>query len=355
MEKPKEMFVKIENKENPMRHLAQEVLGDKNLFPEECRPALNKFVQGERSVLAKDPQFFSKIKFWWQDKYGFPFDMKEAREELLLRKYGSPESVQEISILQNNLINALAGNDEDAIKKIKKEYTEKFTDQIEGVEVIFGLRDFLIRQQYINARRESGYSINKEIFKELTKYQFLLTHYIAQNSQDKEFLEKFWGVAENLAEKTKTLRELHAMRLGILGQVATYKILEKIGKNPQLSHPQEDAFESIDLWMEKNTAIQVKSGKYVEEPAVLESENMAFPLVSVSKGKCAQYYNEKYFNETQRFKAKISKYGETINRKIKGYLLVVPTHKIDFVTGEPAEEVVEFFKEKIAKIEQDVR
>ncbi len=132
-----------------------------------------------------------------------------------------------------------------------------------------------------------------------------------------------------------------------MSQVAVYKILESIGEKPSLSHPDEDAFHAIDLWVQPGMTIQTKMGKHVETPALLETEHLAFPAVKARNKKESRYYNSKYFHESERFRAKIRNYGKMKGEKIKGFMLIIPFSKIDRATGEPSSELTEFFRNKI--------
>lgn len=256
--------------------------------------------------------------------------------------------------LQGELLSAAENQDRDKINQLKRRYRRENPEQLEGVEALFGLRDFLLKQKEIDERRESGgyRKVESRRFEDLTEYQFLFTHYVLSNMKDKDFLVRFWETAESISKKTKTETQVERLRRGVLSQAAVYKILEELGENPQLSKPKEDAFHKIDLWMKQGVvkgrmAVQAKAGQYIENPAVIESEHISFPAISAGTKEQSRYYNSKYFQESALFRAKIKDYGKTIGENIKGYMLIIPFSKIDGTTGEPAPELVEFFKEKI--------
>lgn len=345
----KELFFSSEKEQtkSPRQYLSEELESDLETFSGEERELAGTYLKGEALTPEQQGERSFIIGKWWQEKYGFPFHLKAAREETLRRKYAPPEAERETRELQNDFFAAIEANDEQKTGELKKKYFEKYPDQLEGVEILFGVGDFLKKQK--NLDKETGRSrIDPERFKDLTEYQFLITHYIVQNQNDKEFLAKFWNVAEAVGKRTGTSEQLNILRLGLLGQAAVYKILKSLGENPQLSHPREDAFSAIDLWAgSEKSAVQVKLGKEVTEPAVLKSDAVAFPAIQAKTKEKSRYYSSKYFQDSARFAMKIKKYGEMTGKNIEGYTLIVPRHKIDFITGEPAPELVEFFREKL--------
>lgn len=343
-----ELFFVPEQPKTPKKYLAEELESDLESFSEEKRELAKTYLKGETLTPEQMSERSSVIGEWWQEKYGFPFRLKAAREETLRRKYAPPEEEREARELQNEFFAAVGADDEKKIGELKNKYFEKYPDQLEGVEILFGFGDFLKKQKRINEERERG-RIDPERFKDLTESQFLLTHYLVQNRQDKEFLRKFWSVAEEIGKKTGTSEQLNILRLGLLGQAAVYKILKALGENPRLSHPREDAFSAIDLWAgREKSAVQVKLGKEITEPAVLKSDEVAFPAIQAKTKEKSRYYSSKYFQDSSRFAMKIKKYGEMLGKNIEGYTLVVPRHKIDFITGEPTPELVAFFRGKLA-------
>lgn len=250
---------------------------------------------------------------------------------------------------QKEFLKAVDANDESRLAKLKRQYSGEYPDQLESVEVIFGLNDFLRKEKKLDEEKERrDYKSEKSRFKDLTEYQFLFTHYLIENSHDREFLNQLWKMAEAVGRRAGAEKQFSGLRRGLLSQVAVYKILEAIGEKPQLSHPDEDAFHAVDLWAHNDTAVQIKASRAVEEPEVLESEHLAFPAVEAKSEREARYYNAKYFQDSVRFRAKIRNYGREIGKEIKGYMLIVPYSKIDSVTGEPSLELTEFFKEKLS-------
>lgn len=344
-----ESLSRIEMSKAPVEYLEKELKEDISVFPKEEQDLILRKIGGEKLTQNEGNRYGLAVNRWWAEKYGFSFINKVARSEVLTRKYAPAEEIKDSKNLQVKLLEAITENNEQKIDQIKKEYIETYPDQLEGVEVLFGIRDFLKKQKEFEKEGDSwSLEKRKERFRDFTEYQFLFTHFILLNNHDREFMDLFWKASFAMAERMAAVREFNILRRGQVSQVAVYKIIDSLGKNPKLSHPSEDAFNAIDLWTEDNQAIQIKGWKE-EVPAVINSDVAAFPAIEVDGTKKTSLFNSvEYFKSKDKiFKAKIKKYGKKIGRDISGYMLAVPYSKIDFVTGEPAPELVEFFKKEI--------
>lgn len=216
---------------------------------------------------------------------------------------------------------------------------------------------FLKQSQEIKTVRDISRARRKEIFIELTQYQFLLTHFIKSNIENKNFLNNFWAVLERLAENSGFTEKFHTIKKGILTQVATYKIFEYLNKHPQLSHPEQDAFESIDLLTESGDAIQIKSTG-VEKPQFIEIKNqVAVGGVEIKTPQTNNLANisSRYHYQAQLAGEKMEDYLRRMNEKghkeVKAFMLVIPIGMVDGTTGKPSTELINFVKDNLAKIE----
>src|SRR4051812_19099704 len=109
---------------------------------------------------------------------------------------------------------------------------------------------------------------------------------------------------------------------------------------PKLSHPRDDAFNSIDLWSDASHAVQVKSTQE-ETPEIVETDEITFPGTEVRHEGGIGHFTSKLFHDAQRFRAKVDRYREIAHKPdLKGFFIVVPYSKVDFVTGEPDKELV---------------
>lgn len=344
-----EVFLPIEKKPerapSAMELLRQELRGDLDAFPEDVQSFVHRYAQGESLPGHQQGQLDRAINVWWHDKYGFPYRLKQARDEVLLRKHLPPEDVRRRRDLQREFFTSVASGNRDRIAEVKERYLKEYPDQLEAVEALFGIREVLRMQKSLDRKRERG-EVHKDrkVFQDLTEYQFLFTHFLASNSEDKQMLEQFWIVVERAAKEMDQLPDLNRLRRGILSQVATVRLLEALGLQPQLSHPEQDAFDAIDLWAAGGTAVQVKGSAEAMQPAFIESDELAFPSIATRHRAEHRHFNSKLAHDSARFRAKLKQYAERTRQELRGYLLVIPNEKIDFVTGEPAPELIEFFR-----------
>ncbi len=342
--KNKELFISSEGetKKGPKEYLVDEIMADNGVFDDSSYDLVVKFANGQKLNPERTEKARAIISEWWLNKYGFPFELKTEREEVLRRKYGPSKEMRDSVLLQEELLNAIKEQDKDKIQKLKIKYTKEFPDQLEGVEVLFALPELLKKTKSFN-NHEKGVKYTPETFRDLCESQFLVTHFILLNSGDKPFLSQFWQVMEFIAERDGTKHELNIIRRGIVSQVSVDLILKELGMAPQLSHPREDAFEKTDMWIENKTRVQVKGSEYISEPAIISTDEVVFPGVVTKEPNQETYFNSKFSYETAQFRAKIKK----INPKSEGIFFVIPTHMIDFVTGQPDEKLVDFFRKKM--------
>ncbi len=329
---------------------------------DEFQSALPMFKSDEREVLEK--AFGGKTlsrqesavvntckEEWWFESYGFPYDMKKERRMTIRRKHMPSQERIESKHIEEGLLNAYKSKDEVKIKEMRDTYQEKYPDQLEGVMALLDFIPFLETEQALDALRKEGKGFTKEmgnLIENLTQYQFLLTDFIANNSDDKGFLTLFWNTIEQMSSDTGHFRAFLKARRGVMGQVAAMKIFEEIGEHPKLSHPKEDAFRSIDGWIDTTHPLQVKAYDG-SQPNLLETDSVAFPAVIMERNQEVAYLNSHLASEMNKFQMKVSRYKEILGKDLKGYLMVVPFGEFDFVTGEPSKKVVDFFKKKFMK------
>jgi len=353
-----ELFSPIQNKEkkqgklskNSSELLVSEIMADGGSFDDNEYNLAIKFVRGEKQDSERKEKAAKILGDWWMNKYGFPFELKAARDEVLARKYGPSEGMRKSASLQGELLLALKVGDQTKIRELKKRYKEEFPEQLEGVEVLFNFPELLKKSKLeIVSKHEKNFKPGGEYFRDKCESQFLVTHFVLLNSDDKPFLKQFWNVMEAIARKDGTQDELNIVRRGIISQVSVDLILKELEMSPQLSHPKEDAFEKTDMWIENKTRVQIKGSKYISEPAIARTDEAVFPGVVTKNKSQKTYFNSKYAYEISRFRAKIKE----INPDAEGILLVIPTRMIDFITGQPDEKLVEFFRNKLKEKQED--
>jgi hypothetical protein len=258
-------------------------------------------------------------------------------------------------ILPEDFFEILKTRDDEKIKSLRKSMIAENPENIEIIEAIFWLFTS-IRSRKIAIRDKNKCSaeeleeIKKEIFSS-TEKQFLLTQFIYSNKENRELLADFWDIGEDIARAVGRRRGLEDLKRGLLGQTAAWHLLKNIGKRPQLSHPDEDAQYSIDLWGDEKMAVQVKSG---DKTHLRRVDKVNFPALSYRDGETenlvfAQKYNP---GTIDAFVVNLEKYKELKGRDIEGYWLNVGKEERDDITGMPTEEVVERIKKEFEKIEK---
>ncbi len=324
-----------------------ELIQDMALFDSRVQELLYRRMEGlplsdEESAVARQA-----LEEWWEEKFGFNYGDKRARAEVLARKHSPSEQLQAAWERQKELFEVLAAGDLAETARQKGLYEMDYPDQLEAVEVMFGLQDFFAANaQLYDARERGDRDEAKRLVQEITQFQFLISHFVELQSGDKEYLEKFWSTAERLAGHTGNVRTMPALRRSVVSQVATYKAFAQIGGNPHWSHPKEDAFNAIDLWGADDEVVQVK-GTRDGEMAVYETDTIGFPGVTLDENGQASHFSTQTEKSLNQFRAKVNSYSRQIKRPLRGYMVQIPYSKIDFVTGEPAPEAVEMIRQHV--------
>ena len=109
-----------------------------------------------------------------------------------------------------------------------------------------------------------------------------------------------------MAEDAGLLNSYDINKRGILSQVAIFKTLEELGYTPELSHPKEDAFNAIDVWIEADKPLQVKSSKNKEAVMVVNTDKIAFPGIVVDQNGVEKHINSHMMHKVQRFLARLN-------------------------------------------------
>ncbi|MEI6843318.1 MAG: hypothetical protein WCK48_02335 [bacterium] len=271
----------------------------------------------------------------------------EGQKEFLL-----PETVEKDESLarklQKDLFRACEKSNFNLVRILREKFEREYPDQLEGVEALFGFVDCLRDTDKLD-RGEVKHKDRSKVYEELTQYQFLVSHFIKENSEDKEFLTLFWNALHKISAPGY-IREFNIYKHGILTQVATFKIFEKIGENPTMSHPKEDAFKSIDMWVGED-AVQIKGDARATKLELVEVKKegvVGVPGIIIDKNNQSRYFSSEMFGKIQRFKVKFEEYKKYLGKEhIKAYFLVIPFSMIDPVTGEPSAELVAEAKSKI--------
>jgi hypothetical protein len=330
----------------------QEMIDDLSAFPEEVRGLVEKKVGGEMLTGEERKEVAGAISKWWQDKYGFPYDMAAERRASLLRKHAPTETRSEIQDLQARLFEAVKKDDAAAMSAIKTEYHDRFREDpetLEGIMALFQVVPMIERQRELDRQAETKRGRwddeRCQLVKEAAEDNFLMSHFILMNNEGKELLRAFWSVAEQLAREAHSLDSFNRMRKGILSQVAVQRVAERIGLKPYLSHPTQDAFNAIDMWTDAGEAVQIKGGS--PDLAIVPSDETAATTTEVMTAKGPRLIDSYLLREHVKFRGKLKKYSEVRGQETKGFLFTVPYSEFDAITGEPTDAAVEFLRDNL--------
>lgn len=335
---------------SPKELVWKELEADYRHYFSDRAKVITEKILSDMPVSGDDRAIFDRERnAWWQDKYGFPYERGAERNEVIARKYMVEEDLVHRRDLQIELFETVRNNDLDKLRQLRSRYEAEYPDQLEGVDVLLEFPAYVDLQRQIQslpriARSHEEKEAKKEIFQSLTEYHFLISHFVEQNGDDKNFLEKFWGIMEELGATQGNLRQVQIMRSGVLSQVAALKIFEQLGQHPKLSHPDQDAFDAIDMWTDGDVAVQIKTGRNRDDELLLDADDVAFPGVQMNDADgSTRIVNTDLMHDVARFHTKSSAYGDRIGKKVSGYYAVIPKQTYDHVTGNPSEEIVRRF------------
>lgn len=339
---------------DPKNLIANELESDyHHYFSKKGREIMTDILSGAKISNDERALFDQERAKWWQDKYGFPYERSTERNEVIVRKYIVPEDLVRRRSLQVELFAAVRANDYAQLQKLRSAYETEYPDQLEGVDVLLEFPSYLELQEKVNLLKSAHHSrdereARKDALQSLTGYHFLISHFVEQNSDDKEFLREFWGILEEMGVACGNLRQAQITRRGVLSQVAAMKIFDRLGQHPKLSHPSEDAFDAIDMWTDGDVAVQIKTGHQNEDELLVDTDEVTFPGVQTTdSADNTRIINTDLMRDISRFQTKSVAYGKRVGKNISGCFAVIPKQSYDHVTGTPTEDIVQRFATKL--------
>ena len=320
-------------------------------------PLIEKVINNEELSNQEQMIFEANRNAWWFRKFHSDYKNKKKREEILLAE--SRGEARGECLLPEEVLRAIKKGDQETVKRIKDQFIEEQRDGMEEIEAIFGLADFIGKQQEFSREfsrdKHKNFSEIAPRLQDLTEYQYLFTHLLIKNVKDEKWLRDFWATGESVARALKS-SSWEILTSGLRSQAAAYWVIKELGHKPRLSSPDEDAFKSIDLWGGENEALQIK-GSAQEKPALIKVNTTDFPGVEVKTGADSRdFYTSQKFSEikdqVEKFKIKLDRYGKgkgenNTDKKYTGYVMVIPGKMIDKVTCRPNEQLVKFFRQEI--------
>ncbi len=200
---------------------------------------------------------------------------------------------------------------------------------------------FLETKQRLNREELEDDDAVAEAYRDMTEYQFLITHFVASQAEHPEQLPALWRELKDIARDHEEQQNFSMFQRGVVTQVATHRIFKELGFAPRFAHPDEDAFKKVALWSDPKHAVQIK-GSSREEFGIYKTSEVGPASTEVSDGRTRRIFD----GDIRSFKTKLKSFGEGV----EGYFIVIPSDKIDFTTGKPSEEIVKMVREKVGEL-----
>ncbi|MDD3102280.1 MAG: hypothetical protein PHE59_04015 [Patescibacteria group bacterium] len=188
--------------------------------------------------------------------------------------------------------------------------------------------------------------------RELTEWQFTITHCVLHAGENKELLGSFWSECDRL-NRLFSDNSFFIYKKGVIGQVGVYKMMEHFGLNPEMPPPWEDAFEKTDLKVhfpgDNPNPVQTKYIRGTEKPIFISTDEISHPnIVHYGKEKNIHISN-KDIEEMIHLKEKCDARAQREHKEVVGFYLACPDHSFDDLTGKPTEEFLAQIEPEIKK------
>ena len=192
MENPFDVIIHKEDRPiNAKQFVLDEMLKNITEFSPITQLVIGKIQNQEKKSIEEWNVYKYERDEWWMKRFGFSYNDLRRRIELL-SKINSPKIIkEERTALLWDFLDALKDGDEERVKDLKDVFYSRFPDQLEGVTVLFEMLPFLQLSTEVGEDREYFHE-QKKHYEFLTQYQFLLTDFVIQNSDDADFMENFW-------------------------------------------------------------------------------------------------------------------------------------------------------------------
>lgn len=237
--------------------------------------------------------------------------------------------------------------------ELKDKFLKESPKERLALELLFSVKNYVAAREKLSSfgKKLLGYKDLKESKEEvinLSSWNQKATEFLAKHEYDKEFARAFWSSYEtifNLFSNDKNSRD--GVKRGIVGQASVCHILSHAGLKPEISTPQEDVFEKIDLKISlggRNIAIQIKQHQKLNEPLILSAKDIKYPGI-VSKGTDRDlYFSSLDIEEMTNLQESCQEKSRREKKKIEAFYIVIPSGHCDPDTGKPSSEFLKKIK-----------
>ncbi|MFA5051148.1 MAG: hypothetical protein WC499_03465 [Patescibacteria group bacterium] len=280
----------------------------------------------------------------------------------------SPEHGADLGLF-NDIYNEIKnlkeqGSQQDSEKKyndLREKFIKENPESALMIEALFGIRDMTKDEERLaklpKDRRwtPEQQKIFRKSMRELTEWQFAITHFILKAGKNEKLAESFWSECDKLNSLFSD-RPFQLYQKGIIGQVGVYKMMEHFGLNPEMAHPDKDAFESTDLLVpsrgdnqkDNPNRVQTKYRSGTKKTILIPTKEISYPSIDYYEKERNINISYKDKKEMFRFKEKCDAKAQREHKEVVGFYLACPDHSFNFVTGEPS-------KEFLAQIEPEIK
>ncbi len=212
------------------------------------------------------------------------------------------------------------------VHQLIEKYQANYPDELEGIAALTD-----VASRATHGRQKGQFPA--------TEYQYLLASHALNNVDKPRYMGQLWTAIQQIAEKSQRHMEFKS---GVLGVVATHRSLQRLGYDPRLSSPKDDADSAIDLWVATDHAAQIKR-QGGHSLGFSRTAEITHPAVEITEAGSSRVFSV----EQERFVQKVDEYAAQVGHPVEGYFVAVPATEMDPVTGEPSEKLVEEFRQAL--------
>lgn len=226
-------------------------------------------------------------------------------------------------------------------------------------ELLFGIKDYVFAQEKLRGfgKEFLGYKdlkSSKEEVINLASWNQEATKFLAKHEHDKELVQAFWSNYKAIFDLfSKDEKSRDGIIRGIVGQASVYHILSHAGFKPEISTPQEDVFEKIDLKISfgrKDILIQVKQHHDTGQPLVVGTKEIKYPSIALKEKNKDVHFSSYDIQEMTALQEICEEKSRRENKKIEAFYIIIPSGKCDSDTGKPSPDFLRKIKPQIRSL-----
>jgi len=238
-------------------------------------------------------------------------------------------------------------------QEIKDKFLKENPKERLGLELIFKIKDYVSAQDKIKSFGKNflSYKELKEAKEEvigLASWNQEATKFLIKHKYDDESAKLFWDTYKkvfNLFSEDEKSRD--GVIKGIVGQASVYHVLDHSGFRPQVSTPQEDVFEKIDLKIssgKKDILIQVKQHHDASQPLVIGTKEIKYPSVSIKETNKNIHFSSYDIQEMTALQENCEEKSRRERKNIEAFYIVIPPKQCNKNTGRPSPKFLKEIK-----------